>query len=117
MPRFKTPEEINEEMGLDPSLDEPPASTMELAGERLTDAAESEKTMLERLAEKQAQLEAALADQSEQMGKLQQHNDQLQAQLNEQQKRRDEGLQKFSSDHLTENDRWKHMFSDGGLLG
>lgn len=78
--------------------------TLELAGIKLADA--QPKTMEQRLAKMEAK-----------MGTLQAQNEKLEAELAEQARKRDEGLQVFKSDHLSENERWKRMFSEGGLLG
>jgi cell division protein FtsB len=73
--------------------------------------------VIQQLAAQQAQLQAMMAKQNEEMSQLRQHNDQLQAELNGAKDRKANGLQHHSAPAMTEDQRWRAMNSEGGLLG
>ena len=73
--------------------------------------------VVQQLAAQQAQLQEMMAQQNDEMAKLRQHNDQLQAELNGAKDRKDNGLQHHKAPALSEEQRWRLMHSEGGLLG
>lgn len=73
--------------------------------------------VVQQLAAQQAQLQEMMAQQNDEMGKLRQHNEQLQAELNGAKDRQANGLQHHKAPAMTEDQRWRQMHSEGGLLG
>lgn len=73
--------------------------------------------VVQQLAAQQAQLQEMMAQQNDEMAKLRQHNDQLQAELNTKQSRKADGLQHHKAPAMSDEQRWRAMHSDGGLLG
>lgn len=73
--------------------------------------------VVQKLAAQQAQLQEMMAQQNDEMARLRQHNDQLQAELNTKQSRKADGLQHHRAPAMTEDQRWRVMHSEGGLLG
>jgi predicted nuclease with TOPRIM domain len=73
--------------------------------------------VVQQLAAQQAQLQEMMAQQNAEMSRLRQHNDQLQAELNGAKDRKANALQHHQAPAMTEDQRWRAMHSEGGLLG
>lgn len=73
--------------------------------------------VVQQLAAQQAQLQEMMAQQNDEMAKLRKHNDQLQAELNGAKNRKDDGLVHHQAPAMTEDQRWRAMHSEAGLVG
>ena len=73
--------------------------------------------VVQQLAAQQAQLQEMMAKQNDEIASLRQHNDQLKAELDGAKDRKANALQHHQAPSMTEDQRWRAMHSQGGLLG
>ena len=73
--------------------------------------------VVQQLAAQQAQLQEMMAKQNDEIASLRQHNDQLKAELDGAKDRKVNALQFHQAPSMTEEQRWRAMHSQGGLLG
>ena len=75
------------------------------------------REMVQKLAAQQAQLQEMMEKQNEEIARLRQDNDHLQVELDGAKDRKVNALQFHQAPSMTEDQRWRAMHSEGGLLG